>query len=109
MICYKGNSFFRIFKILIKDFVEKVKLSFMKRFTNFRRDMSKKNLFFVQIKKFFVQKQILFLRQRYESANSFETELLTLLQTSALKSIPQRINASQSLSLNSAKSDRRTR
>ena len=53
MICYKGNSFFRIFKILIKDFVEKVKLSFMKRFTNFRRDMSKKNLFFVQIKKFF--------------------------------------------------------
>lgn len=56
MICYKGNSFFRIFKILIKDFVEKVKLSFMKRFTNFRRDMSKKNLFFVQIKKFFVQK-----------------------------------------------------
>lgn len=48
MICYKGNSFFRIFKILIKDFVEKVKLSFMKRFTNFRRDMSKKNLFFVQ-------------------------------------------------------------
>lgn len=30
MICYKGNSFFRIFKILIKDFVEKVKLSFVK-------------------------------------------------------------------------------
>lgn len=56
MICYKGNSFFRIFKILIKDFVEKVKLSFMKRFTNFKRHMSKKNLFFVQIKKFFVQK-----------------------------------------------------
>ena len=54
MICYKGNSFFRIFKILIKDFVEKVKLSFMKRFTNFKRHMSKKNLFFVQIKKFFV-------------------------------------------------------
>lgn len=56
MICYKGNSFFRIFKILIKDFVEKVKLSFMKRFTNFKRHMSKKNLFFVQIKKFFIQK-----------------------------------------------------
>lgn len=56
MICYKGNSFFRIFKILIKDFVEKVKLSFMKRFTNFRRDMSKKNLFFVQIKSFLYKK-----------------------------------------------------
>lgn len=56
MICYKGNSFFRIFKILIKDFVEKVKLSFMKRFTNFKRHMSKKNLFFVQIKRFLFKK-----------------------------------------------------
>ena len=64
MICYKGNSFFRIFKILIKDFVEKVKLSFMERFTNFRRDMSKKNLFFVQIKKFFVQIKKFFVQKK---------------------------------------------
>ena len=30
MICYKGNSFFRIFKIYLKDFAEKVKMSFHK-------------------------------------------------------------------------------
>lgn len=31
MICYKGNSFFRNIKILIKDFDEKVKKNFFKR------------------------------------------------------------------------------
>lgn len=30
MICYKGNSFFRNIKILIKDFDEKVKKTFLK-------------------------------------------------------------------------------
>ena len=31
MICYKGNSFFRNIKILIKDFDEKVKKPFKRR------------------------------------------------------------------------------
>lgn len=31
MICYKGNSFFRIFKIFIKYFDKKVNESFIKR------------------------------------------------------------------------------
>lgn len=31
MICYKGNSFFRNIKILIKDFDEKVKKLFKRR------------------------------------------------------------------------------
>lgn len=31
MICYKGNSFFRNIKILIKDFDEKVKNLFKRR------------------------------------------------------------------------------
>lgn len=44
MICYKGNSFFRIFKILIKDFVEKVKLSFVKGiYFKHKKNLHKKN------------------------------------------------------------------
>ena len=36
MICYKGNSFFRIFKIYLKDFAEKVKMSFHKKTYRFK-------------------------------------------------------------------------
>ena len=37
-------------------------------------------------------------RQRYNAANSLDTELFTLRHTSALKSMPQRITLSQSVS-----------
>lgn len=56
MICYKGNSFFRIFKIYLKDFAKKVKMSFHKKTCRFKEKRRQIQLVFVQIKKSFVQK-----------------------------------------------------
>ena len=62
MICYKGNSFFRNIKILIKDFDEKVKKPFKKKS--------------IKVLPPFVQKDKLFIQNNKDSTINFHIEQL---------------------------------
>lgn len=57
MICYKGNSFFRIFKIYLKDFAKKVKMSFHKKTCRFKEKRQQIQLVFCTNKKIFCTKK----------------------------------------------------
>jgi hypothetical protein len=57
MICYKGNSFFRIFKIYLKDFAKKVKMSFHKKTCRFKEKRRQIQLVFCTNKKIFCTKK----------------------------------------------------